>query len=89
VIYRSTYVGISDRSRNSKTSIFLMSTSETIKTKITTSVRYLIFHQEDSVRDWKAEDLSFLYELLVWGVALTSLLIKKRQSLAFVLRYYF
>jgi hypothetical protein len=75
VIYRSTYVGISDRSRNSKTSKFLMSTSETIKTKITTSVRYLIFHQEDSVRDWKAEDLSFLYELLVWGVALTSLLI--------------
>ena len=52
-----------------------MSTSETIKTKITTSVRYLIFHKEDSVLDWKAEDLSFLYELLVWGVALTSLLI--------------
>ena len=44
-------LGISDRSLNSKTSIFLMSTSETIETKITTSVRYLIFHQEDSVRD--------------------------------------
>ena len=29
---------------------------------------------------WKAEDLSFLYVLLVWWVALTSLLIKKRQS---------
>jgi len=51
VIYRSTYVGISDRSLNSETSIFLMSTSETIETKITMSVRYLIFHQEDSVRD--------------------------------------
>ena len=35
---------------------------------------------------WKAEDLSFLYVLLVWGVALTSLIIKKRQSWAFVLR---
>jgi hypothetical protein len=71
-----------------------MSTSETIETKIHTSVRYLIFHQEDSVRDpqtlycWKAEDLSFLYVLLVWGVVLTSLLIKKRQSLAFVLRIF-
>ena len=95
MIYRSTYVGISDRSLNSETSIFLMSTSEIIETKILTSVRYLIFHHEDSVRDpqtlvpWKAEALSFLYVLLVWGVALTSLLIKKRQSLAFVLRYYF
>ena len=29
---------------------------------------------------WKAEDLSFLHVLLVWWVALTSLLIKKRQS---------
>jgi len=38
---------------------------------------------------WKAKDLSFLYVFLVWGVTLTSLLIKKRQSLAFVLRYYF
>jgi hypothetical protein len=72
-----------------------MSTSETIETKIHTSVRYLIFHHEDSVRDpqtldrWKAEALSFLYVLLVWGVVLTSLLIKKRQSLPFVLRYYF
>jgi hypothetical protein len=28
-----------------------MSTSETIETKITTLVRYRIFHQEDSVRD--------------------------------------
>jgi hypothetical protein len=36
---------------------------------------------------WKAEDLSFLYVLLVWGFALTSLIIKKRQSLTFVLRY--
>ena len=51
VIYRSTYVGISDRSFNSETSIFLMSTSEIIETKITTLVRYRIFHQEDSVRD--------------------------------------
>jgi hypothetical protein len=51
VIYCSTYVGISDRSLNSETSIFLMSTSENIKTKITMSVRYLIFHQEDSVCD--------------------------------------
>ena len=38
---------------------------------------------------WKAEDLSFLYVLLVWGVALTSLIIKKCQSWAFVLRYCF
>jgi hypothetical protein len=38
---------------------------------------------------WKAEALSLLYVLLVWGVALTSLLIKKLQSLAFVLMYYF
>jgi hypothetical protein len=38
---------------------------------------------------WKAEDLSFLHVLLVWGVTVTSLLIKKRQSWAFVLRYYF
>jgi hypothetical protein len=72
-----------------------MSTSETIETKIHTSVRYLIFHHEDSVCDpqtldrWKAEVLSFLYVLLVWRVVLTSLLIKKRQSLPFVLRYYF
>jgi len=51
VIYPSTYVGISDKSRNSETTIFLMSTSETIETKITMPVRYLIFHQEDSVRD--------------------------------------
>ena len=51
MIYRSTYIGISDRSLNSKTSIFLMSPSETIETKIHTSVRYLIFYQEDSVRD--------------------------------------
>jgi hypothetical protein len=29
---------------------------------------------------WKAEDLSFLHVLLVWGVTLTSLLIKKCQS---------
>ncbi len=29
---------------------------------------------------WKAEDLSFLHVLLVWWVALTSVLIKKRQS---------
>jgi len=51
VIYRSTYVGISDRSLYSETPIFLMSTSKTIETTITTSVRYLIFHHEDSVRD--------------------------------------
>jgi hypothetical protein len=31
---------------------------------------------------WKAEDLSFLHVLLVWWVALTGLLIKKRQSWA-------
>ena len=29
---------------------------------------------------WKDEDLSFLHVLLVWWVALTILLIKKRQS---------
>jgi len=29
---------------------------------------------------WKAENLSFLHVLLVWGVTLTSLLVKKRQS---------
>jgi len=38
---------------------------------------------------WKAEDHSFLHVLLVWGVTLTNLLIKKHQSWAFVLRYYF
>jgi len=38
---------------------------------------------------WKAEDLSFLHVLLVLGVTLTILLIKKRQSWAFVLRYNF
>jgi hypothetical protein len=47
----STYVGILFRSLIFGTSIFLMSTSETIKTKIHTSVQYLIFHHEDSVRD--------------------------------------
>ena len=29
---------------------------------------------------WKAETLSFLHVLLVWGVKLTSLLNKRRQS---------
>ena len=38
---------------------------------------------------WKFEDHSFLHVLLVWGVTLTNLLIKKHQSWAFVLRYYF
>jgi hypothetical protein len=33
---------------------------------------------------WKAEDLSFLRVLLVRGVTLTSLLIKKRQNWALV-----
>ena len=51
MIYCITYVGISDRSLNSETSIFLISTSKTIKTKIHRSVRYLIFHHEDSVRN--------------------------------------
>jgi hypothetical protein len=49
--YRSTYIGIDFRSFNSETSICLMSTSKTIETTITTSVQYLIFHHEDSVRD--------------------------------------
>ena len=47
-------------------------------------LRQLIFCYEDSVHDpqthWKAENLSFHNVLLVWGVTLTSLLIKKRQS---------
>jgi hypothetical protein len=51
VIYRSTYVGIVIRSLIFETSIFLTSTSKTIETKITTSVRYLILHHKDSVRD--------------------------------------
>jgi len=51
VIFRSTYVGIVFRSLIFRTSIFLMSTSKTIETTITTSVRYLIIHHEDSVRD--------------------------------------
>jgi len=38
---------------------------------------------------WKAEDFSLLHMSLVWGVTLPGLLIKKRQSWAFVLRYYF
>ena len=29
---------------------------------------------------WKAESLSFLHVLFIWGVALTSLLNKTRQS---------
>ena len=29
---------------------------------------------------WKAEIISFLYVLIVWGVKLTSLLIKRPQS---------
>ncbi len=40
VIYRSTYVGIVFRSLNFRTSIFLMSTSKTIETTISTSVPY-------------------------------------------------
>ena len=51
MIYRSTYVRIVSRSLIFGTSIFLMSTSETIETKIHRSVRYLIFHHKDSVRD--------------------------------------
>jgi hypothetical protein len=38
---------------------------------------------------WKAENLSFLHVVLVWGGTMISLLIKKRQSLALVLRYAF
>ena len=38
---------------------------------------------------WKAETLSFLHVLLVYGNILTILLIKKRQNGAFVMRYYF
>jgi hypothetical protein len=34
---------------------------------------------------WKAEDLSFINVLLVRGVTVTSLFIKKRQSWALVL----
>ena len=48
---RSTYIGIVFRSLIFGTSIFLMSTSTTIETAITASVRYLIFHHEDSVRN--------------------------------------
>ena len=51
VIYCSTYVGSVFRSLIFGTAIFLMSTSKTIETTITTSMRYLIFHPEDSVRD--------------------------------------
>ena len=51
VINPSTYIGIVFRSLIFGTSIFLMSTYETIQTKIHTSVRYLIFHHEDSFRD--------------------------------------
>jgi hypothetical protein len=45
------FLGIIFRSVIFGTSIFLMSTSKTIETTITTSVRYPIFNLEDSVRD--------------------------------------
>jgi len=51
LIYHSTYVGIVFRSLIFGTSIFLMSTSKTIETTFTTSVRYLIFHHENSVHN--------------------------------------
>ena len=50
VIYCSNYVGFF-RSLIFGTLIFLMSTYETIETKIHTSVRYLIIHHKDSVHD--------------------------------------
>jgi hypothetical protein len=45
------FSGIFFRSLIFGTSIFLMSTSKTIETTITTSVRYPIFHHKDSVCD--------------------------------------
>jgi hypothetical protein len=95
VIHRSLYVGLSDFGHNFKEAIFLTSTSKSRVITTSTILRQQIFCYEDSVRDpqtldhWKAEDLSFLNELLVKGVTLTSLLIKKRQSWALVLRYSF
>ncbi len=41
--------------------------------------RYIGLDQQGDNR-WKAESLSFLHVLLVWGVVLASLLIKTRQS---------
>jgi hypothetical protein len=42
VIYRSTYIGICDRSLNSETSIFLIEHLRNHRNKITTSVWYKI-----------------------------------------------
>jgi hypothetical protein len=41
--------------------------------------RYIGLDQQGDNR-WKAESLSFLHVLFIWGVALTSLLNKTRQS---------
>jgi hypothetical protein len=95
VIYCSLYVGFSVVGLIFGEAIFLMRTSKLRGNTTSTLLRQLILHYEDSVRDpqtlyrWKAENLSFLNELLGRGVTLTSLLIKKRQSWALVLRYSF
>ena len=39
-----------------------------------------LFATPSSWYHWKAETLSFLHVLLVWGVTMTILLIKKRQT---------
>jgi hypothetical protein len=85
VIYRSTYIGIVFGSLIFETSKLNPSTSKSSVITTSTLLRQLIFRYEDSVRNpqpynrWKAENLSFLHVLLVWGITLTSLLIKKHQ----------
>jgi hypothetical protein len=51
VIYRSTYVGLSDVGQNLGGSIFLMSTSKIIVITTSMMLRQIIFCYEDSVRD--------------------------------------
>ncbi len=95
VIYRSLYVGLSDSKHNFEEAIFFMSTSKSRVITTSTILCQLILCYEDYVRNpqtlvwycWKAEELSFLNVLLVRGFTLTSLLIKKHQSWALVLRY--
>jgi hypothetical protein len=51
VIYRSTYVGLSDVRQNLGGSIFLMFTSKSRVITTSTLLCQLIFHHDDSVRD--------------------------------------
>jgi hypothetical protein len=95
VIYHSLYVGLSGVGHNFEEAIFLTSNSKSRVITTSTCLRQLIFVMKPLSATprpwyhWKAENLSFLNVLLVRGVTMTSLLIKKRQSWALVLRYSF